>query len=108
MEDRVKEIIVDWLRKEFKNEEALPDIVVSGLADEIDRHGPELHRIIQREYDKEDLDYILEGMEVELTDSEKEQILDAYENREDNALDYLRDIVDYVIRRKKLKEVHDK
>lgn len=108
MEDRVKEIIVNWLRNEFKNEEALPDIVVSGLADEIDRHSAELHRIIQREYDKEDLEYILEGMEVELTDSEKEKVLDAYENREDNALDYLRDIVDYVIRRKKLKEVHDK
>ena len=108
MEDRIKEIIVDWLRKEFKNEEALPGLIVSGLAHEIGRHSIELHRIMQREYDKEDLEYVLEGMEVELADSEKEHILNSYEDREDDALDYMRDIVDYVIRRKKLKEAHDK
>ena len=108
MEDRVKEIIVNWFKNEFKNEEALPDIVISGLAYEISKHSTELHRIVQREYDKEDLEYVLEGMEVELTDSEKEQILDSYEDREDDALDYMRDIIDYVVRRKKLKEAHDK
>lgn len=108
MEDRIKEIIVDWLRKEFKNEEALPGLIVSGIAHEIGRHSIELHRIMQREYDKEDLEYVLEGMEVELTDSEKEQILDSYADREDYSLEYMSDMVDYAIRNKKLKEVHDK
>ena len=108
MEDKIKEIIVNWFKNEFKNAEALPDIVISGLAHEISKHSTELYRIVQREYDKEDLEYMLEDVEVELTDSEKEQILDSYEDREDNSLEYMRDILGYMVRRKKLKGAHDK
>lgn len=96
MKDRIETIIRDWLVKEFGNGDALPKLVLSGLAEEINNHRWEIHTMVQEEYDMEDIEDVASANAYELTKEEKERILHRYKKLEDSNLDLLCDIVEEV------------
>lgn len=97
MKDRIETIIKDYLVKQFGNEDALPKMVLSGLAEELNEHRWEFHTIVQEEYDMEDIEDVAAANEYELTKEEKERILHRYKKLENGNLDLLYDIVDEVV-----------
>lgn len=96
MKDRIETIIRDWLNTEFHNPDALPGLVLSGLAEEINKHRWEIFNFVQEEYDIEDMISIAEDKEIELTEEEKREILHRYKKIEDSNLDVLSFIIDEV------------
>lgn len=103
MKDRIETIIKDYLVKQFGNEDALPKMVLSGLAEELNEHRWEFHTLVQEEYDMEDIEDVAAANEYDLTEKEKERILYRYKKIEDNNLDLLYDIVDEVVREREEK-----
>lgn len=97
MQDRIETIIRDWLNIKFGNPDALPNLVLKGLAEEIYKHRWEIHRSVQEEYDMEDIDLTAENMAVELTEDERLRVLHRYKKIEDSNLETLSYIVEEVI-----------
>ena len=101
MEERIGQIITEWLKKEFNNEKAFPKLVVSGLAGEINKHRWEIYNMVQREYDMEDIMSIAEDKNVMLTDEEVSTVLHRYGKIDDSNLDSLDYIIEDVINDRK-------
>ena len=101
MEKRIEQIITEWLKEEFHNEKAFPKVVVSGLADEINKHRWEIYNSVQREYDMDDVKYIAEDKNVKLTDEEVSTVLHRYGKIEDSNLESLDYIIEDVINERK-------
>lgn len=97
MKDRIETIIRDWSNTEFKNPDALPGLVISGLAEEINNHRWEIHSNVQEEYDMEDIDTMAESNEVKLTEDERLRALHRYRKLEDSNLDTLSYIIDEIV-----------
>lgn len=96
MEDRIATIIRDWLNEKFGNPDALPNLVLKGLAEEINKHRWEIHTYVQAEYDMEDIETIADDMDIELTDDEKARVLHRYKKLEDSNLDTLEYIIEEI------------
>lgn len=96
MKDRIEKIIKDYLVKQFGNEDAIPKMVLSGIADELNEHRWEFHTLVQEEYDMEDIDSVASANAYDLTKEEKDRILHRYKKVEDSNLDLLYDIVEEV------------
>lgn len=96
MKDRLETIIRDWLNTEFDNPEAIPGLMISGLAEEINKHRWEIHSRVDDEYRMEDIDTVAEANNVELTENEKKIALDRYRNLEDSNMDELSYIIDEI------------
>lgn len=103
MKERIEKIIKDYLVKQFGNEEVIPSLIISGIADVINEHRWEFHTLVQEEYDMEDIEDVAAANEYELTKEEKERVLHRYKKLEDNNLDLLYDIVDEVVREREEK-----
>lgn len=103
MKDRIEEIIKNYLVKQFGNEDALPKLVLSGIADELNNHRWEFHTMVQEEYDMEDIEDVAESKEYDLTKEEKERVLHRYKHLEDSNIDLLYDIVEEVYNERKEK-----
>lgn len=101
MKDRLETIIRDWLNTEFHNPNALPGLVISGLAQEIDKHRWEIFNQVNKEYHLEDIDSICESNGITLTADERSVVLYRYENLEDSNLDELSYIIDEVVASRK-------
>lgn len=101
MEERIEQIITEWLKKEFNNERAFPKVVVSGLANEINKHRWEIHNRVQREYDMDDIRSIAEDKNVNLTDEEISTVLHRYGKIENSNLESLDYIIEDVINDRK-------
>ena len=97
MEDRIKDIILDYLEKEYSNRNAIPGLLVSGIARAIDEYRWEIYSYTKVEYDLEDIDIASDNMGVDLTKDERDKILHYYQNSEYQDMDTLRDIVEEVI-----------
>lgn len=97
MEDRIKEIILEYLEKEYGNKNAIPGLLVSGIASVIYNHRWEIYSYTKQEYDLEDIDIIEDNMGVNLTKDERNKILHYYQNSEYQDMDTLRDIVEEVV-----------
>ena len=97
MKDRLETIIRDWLNTEFHNPEAIPGLMISGLAEEINKHRWEIHSRVDDEYRMEDIDTVAEANNVELTDNEKKIALDRYRDLEDSNIDELSYIIDEIV-----------
>lgn len=96
MKDRIETIIRDWLNEKFGNPDVLPNLVLKGLAEEINNHRWEIHDAVQEEYDLEDIDYMAENNEIELTPEERQTALYRYKKTEDSNLDTLSYIIDEI------------
>ena len=96
MKDRIETIIKDYLVKQFGNEDALPKMVLSGIAEELAEHRWEFHTMVQEEYDMEDIEDVAQANDYKLTKDEKDIILHRYKKLENGNLDLLYDIVDEV------------
>lgn len=105
MQDRIETIIKQWMEREFKNEQALPDVVVKSLAEELNAHRYEIHSHVQQEYHMEDIEDAAAAGDVVLTQYEKDLILHRYEKLEDGNLDLLYDIIDEVVDARDSEEV---
>ena len=101
MQDRLKTIIRDWLNETFGNPDALPGPVLDGLAEEIDKHSWEIYRHVVDQNDMEDIEYVAEENNIELTKEQKDIILHKYQDAEDNRLESLEYIIDYVVEEEK-------
>lgn len=101
MEERIKEIIEAWLEKEFKNKNAIPGLVVSGLATEILNHRWEIYRYVKNEYDLEDINRAAEDREIELTDEEADIVLNKYQDSEYQDVDTIDYLLDRIIEMRK-------
>ena len=97
MKDRLETIIRDWLNTEFHNPNALPGLLISGLAQEIDRHRGEIFSHVNTEYHLEDIDSRCESNDTTLTADERSMVLHRYEKLEDSNLDELSYIIDEVV-----------
>lgn len=95
MQQVIEVIIRNWLEKEFGNSDALPGVVLKGLAEEIYNHRWEIHSGVQREYDMEDIEYV--GESENLTEDEKNLALHRYQNLEDDRLESLSYIIDEIV-----------
>lgn len=98
MKDRIQTIIRDWLNTTFDNPDAIPKLVVAGLADEIDKHRWEIYRFTKEEYDLEDIDMVADNKDVELTDDERLRVLHNYQNSEYQDSDTIDYFIDEVMR----------
>lgn len=96
MKDRIETIIRDWLNTTFGNPDAIPSLMVKGLAEEINNHRWEIHTAVQEEYDLEDIDYVAENNEIELTPEERQTALYRYKKMEDPNLDTLSYIINEI------------
>lgn len=96
MKDNIETIIRDYLVKQFGNEDALPQMVLSGIAEELAEHRWLFHSLVQEEYDMEDIEDVASANAYELTKEEKERVLHRYKKLEDSNLDLLYDIVEEV------------
>lgn len=103
MKDRIEKIIKDYLVKQFGNEDALPKMVLSGIAEELAEHRWEFHTMVQEEYDMEDIEDVAGSKEYDLTKEEKERVLYRYKHLEDSNIDLLYDIVEEVYNERKEK-----
>lgn len=97
MEDVIENIIKNWLEKEFKNAEAIPGLLVKGLAKEISEHRYDIHSLVEREWKLDDIESIELAQKVELTDDEKERVLHRYEKYDDDALETLSCIIEEIV-----------
>lgn len=91
--ERVETIIQDWLGKEFGNRDALPGLVLKGLAEEIFNHRDEFHDAVKAEYLIDDIKSIAESEETELTKEEIERAVSRYYKIEDSYWDDLTSVV---------------
>lgn len=96
MEDRIATIIRDWLNEKFGNPDALPNLMLKGLAEEINKHRWEIYNFVQEEYDMEDIDFVAENNEIELTPEERQTALHRYKKIEDSKLDTLSYVIDEI------------
>lgn len=97
MQERIETIIREWLKEQFGNDKALPELVLSGLAKEIVEHRWEIYTMVQEEYDMDDIETMAEANDVELTDDEKSLALHRYKKCEDSNLDILSTIIDDIV-----------
>lgn len=78
MIDRLETIIKDWLSTEFKNQDAMPKLMVKSLAEEINKHRWEIYEHVKDEYDLEDIRIAAGENNVELTQKEEDHALHRY------------------------------
>ena len=97
VKDRVETIIRDWLNTELHNPDAIPGLMVSGIAEEINKHRWDIHSRVEEEYKQEDIDSIEESMGIKLTSKEREKVLRQYDRVDDQVLDTLGIIIEDVI-----------
>ena len=95
MEDRIETIIKDWLNEKFRNPDALPNLVLKGLAEEINKHRWEIYSYVKDEYDEEDIDIAAENNDIELSKEEKDYALRRYQKAQeyDSSIEYINDIM---------------
>lgn len=98
--DRIETIIRDWLNTEFHNPDALPGLVISGLAEEIYKHRYEMYEDVQDEYDTEDVEDIEEEKNIKLTADQKRRAIWRWRKEKDTPLDILYDIIDEISQEK--------
>lgn len=92
--ERIETIIRDWLNTEFHNPDALPGLVITGLAGEIDRHRWEIYEDVQDEYDMEDVEDVAEEKGVKLTADQKRRAIWRWRKEKETPMDTLYDIVE--------------
>ena len=100
MEDRIETIIRDYLNKEFKNPDAIPGLLIKGIAKEINDHRYEIHSYVKDEYDEDSIDMVAEDKGIELTKAEKEYALKRYrkaQDYDDNSGEYLDEIMNEIM-----------
>lgn len=99
MEDRIYTIIRDWLNTTFKNPDAMPELMVKGLAEEINKHRWEIYEHVKDEYDLEDIQMVAENNNVELTKSEEDYAMNRYRKAQEyeSSIDILDEIINKII-----------
>lgn len=97
MKDRLETIIRDWFNTEFNNPDVLPNVVISGLAEEIDKHRWEIFNAVQEEYDREDIYTLSAADNITLTNDEVNAVLERYRNVDYRDMDTLSSIIDNVV-----------
>lgn len=97
MKDRLETIIRDWLNIEFKNPDAIPGLLISGIAEEINKHRWEIHSRVDEEYRLEDIEAVEISNKVNLTEEEKKLALDRYRDLEESHMDELSWIINEII-----------
>lgn len=106
MEDRLETIIRDWLNTEFKNPDAIPRLMVKGLAKEINNHRWEVYESVRDEYDLEDISMVAEHNDIELTKEEEDYALNRYRKAQEyeSSIDALDEIINDIIKMRKEKK----
>lgn len=102
--DKYEDIIRHWLRETFGNEDALPNLILKGLSQELASHGWEVCQHIRKEYDLEDINRAAVDREIELTDEEAEIVLNKYQDSEYQDVDTIDYLLDIVIEMRKEKD----
>lgn len=99
MNDRIETIIRDWLNVTFNNPNAIPNLMVKGLAEEINKHRFEMYNYVKDEYDLEDVHIVADNNNVTLTEDEEALALHRYNKAQeyDSALEYLDEIISEII-----------
>lgn len=95
MQDRIQTIIRDWLNTTFGNPDAIPNLMIKGLAEEISKHRWEIYEYVKDEYDLEDINMAAENNNIELTKDEESYALNRY--RKAQEYEYSLDILDEII-----------
>ena len=105
MEDRIATIIRDWLSTTFGNQDAIPNLMVKGLAEEIDKHRWEIYSYTKDEYDMEDIDMVAENNGIELTKEEREHAYHRYRKAQEyeSSMDTLYEIIEEIENERKNK-----
>lgn len=98
--DIIETRIRDWLNTEFHNPDALPGLVISGLAEEIYKYRWEIYEDVQDEYDTEDVESIEEEKNIKLTKDQKRRAIWRWRKERDTSLDILYDIIDEISQEK--------
>lgn len=106
MKDRIETIIRDWLNATFGNPDAIPSLMVKGLAEEIDKHRWEIYENVRDEYDLEDINMVAENNNIKLTKNEESYALNRYRKAQEyeSSMDVLDEIVNEVIVQRENKE----
>lgn len=106
MEDRIHTIIHDWLNTTFKNPDAMPELMVKGLAEEINKHRWEIYEYVKDEYDLEDIQMVAENNNVELTKDEETHAMHRYRKAQEyeSSIDILDEIINEIVADRKEKK----
>ena len=95
MIDRLETIIRDWLNTTFNNPNAIPSLMIKGLAEEIDKYRFEVYEYVKDEYNLEDISMVAENNNIELTKDEENYVLNRYRKAQEyeSSIDILDDIL---------------
>ena len=104
LEETVERIITNWLEKELHNKNAIPKLMLAGMAKEIAEHGWEIYSYVDTEYLMNDIDSMAENMGETLTDGEKDYVAYRYRKIDDSNLDSLEYIIEEVVKDRKEKQ----
>lgn len=102
--DRIETIIRDWLNTEFHNPDALPGLVISGLAEKIYKHRYEMYEDVQDEYDIEDVELIEKEKGIKLTADQKRRAIWRWRKEKETSLNILYDIIDEISQEKRISD----
>lgn len=81
MTEQFRTIIYNWVKQNFGESEAEdPSWSIEALAEELDKHKYDIYREVERQYLMDDCETVAEDMEVELTDEEKQVVVDEFMN----------------------------
>ena len=83
MESKIKDIIYEWVKKNFGESEADdPSWNIEALAEELNKHQHELYWQQELEYLKEDVEYYANEHNIKLNDQQKYNVADKIRNSE--------------------------
>lgn len=102
VKEEIEQVIRKYLAETFKNEDALPNVIIEGLAEAIAKDRFVIYGLVDEEYNYEDIDMVASDRRVELSDKEKGDAYWRYKKVRDNddSIQYLYDIIDEIVERR--------
>lgn len=95
----VASTIKEYLRDELKNENAIPQLLIDGIANAINKKRWQIYSIVDDEYMHEDIDTVCNDRGVALDDEEVGEAYYRYQKvrENDDSMSYLYEIIDEII-----------
>ena len=98
LEKQIEAIIYNWLENTFHNNEAIPKLIVNGIAREIVNYRWKIYSSVKNELDLEDIYRVAEVKEIKLTDEEANIVLNRYQDGEYQDIDTINYLIDKIIK----------
>lgn len=103
VKEEIERVIRKYLAETFKDKDALPNVMIEGLAEAIASDRWNIYALVDQECIYMDIDMVASDKEVELSNEEKGVACHRYRKIRDNddSIQYLYDIIDEIVEGRK-------